>query len=165
MTNQPVGFEPRQGYDPGHAYGQQQPSWVARNGCWFFPLIGVFILAPIACCIGGIFFMWSFVSAPRDAALEIVRNDPQVVQELGQPIEAGSSVSLRNFSVQNGDGKGEITFDVKGPKGSATVEGSMIVKNNIWTAEILTVKTDSGLSIKIPEESDDNADGENDFDF
>ena len=69
-------------------------------------------------------------SEPYQMALERVRTNPQVMDQLGDPIKESSWMPTGNFSYNttNGVASGEATFafDVAGPKGTAHVHARLV---------------------------------------
>jgi hypothetical protein len=72
-----------------------------------------------------------------------VRIDPRVREVLGEPIEPAFLVS-GNVNVTNGAGHAELTYDVSGPKGTATVVVNADKAGGEWTFNTLEVRPSGG---------------------
>ena len=120
----------------------QRKNWFNRNWKWVVPtggclLIIVLIVAFAGSLIWGVTSMMNDSQAYQDAMTE-TRNNAEVVQILGEPIETdGMSGGSINYS--NGYGTAELSIPIKGPNGKATirVEGSGMDEN--WTYEKMEV--------------------------
>ncbi|MGO4913433.1 cytochrome c oxidase assembly factor Coa1 family protein [Leeuwenhoekiella sp. W20_SRS_FM14] len=104
---------------------KEERSWWSRNWKWVVPVGGCFTIIIIGIIlIGGAIF--GFVnkvqnSSGGDEALEIVQNNPAVIEALGEPIEKNGFGSYK-VNYTNGDKTAEALFPIKGPKGEALVE-------------------------------------------
>ncbi|NNC95170.1 MAG: hypothetical protein HKN92_06365 [Chitinophagales bacterium] len=131
-------------------------SWFNRNWKWVVPtggclLVIILIVAFAGSLIWGVTSLMSDSQAYQDAMTE-ARNNSQVVQVLGEPIETnGMSGGSINYS--NGYGTAELTIPIKGPNGEATilVEGSGADEN--WTYQKMEVSiSDSDQVIDLLED-------------
>ncbi len=121
LANQPI--QP-------HQTATVQRGWFSRNLWWMLP--AALLVLPCG-CFGGIF--WWVIgslksSEPYQMALERVRTNPQVIEQLGKPVEESSWMPTGNFSyhINNGLASGEATFNfnVMGPKGTANVHAQAL---------------------------------------
>jgi hypothetical protein len=146
--------------DPAHPPDQAiivQRGWFARNFWWLLPAVLLALVLPCGCC-GGIF--WWLVSSlkssePYQVAVERVRANPQVIQQLGEPVEVTSWMPSGNFSynVDNGagSGKADFHFTVAGPKGAAHVHAAAVCRNSKWRFRVLDVTpVSTGKTISLP---------------
>jgi len=83
-------------------------------------------------------------SEPYQMALDRVRNDPEVQEAIGQPIEEASFMPMGNFEQKNSSGKAEFQFDVSGPKGKAHVQTRAVMDDGKWTTTELEVDVVGG---------------------
>ena len=133
------------------AYGQPQ-----KKGCmrfwWLGLLLGlVFIVIPMASCIGlGVWGM-SAVKEPVNAAVAAVNADAEITAKLGQ-VTCDNEFGIKDFTASNGNGSATVDTNVTGPNGSARVEGRMKVTAGNWSADGLTVTCDDGTEFRIPRE-------------
>jgi hypothetical protein len=82
-------------------------------------------------------------------ALEKVRGTPEVVKQLGEPIEAG--FPARGF-IREGTGTADFIFPVSGPRGSGTVHVSADTRTGTWGFFSLTfITAGGGNSIQLVE--------------
>jgi hypothetical protein len=121
-------------------------SWWGRNWKWVVP---VGCLAPLLVCGGIITLIFVFVvgairsSVPYTEALAKAKANQEVKALLGEPIEAGYSVS-GTIEVSGPSGKANFTIPISGPKKSATlyVVGTKAAGN--WEYSTLEVAPDGG---------------------
>jgi len=115
------------------------------------------LVLPCGCC-GGIF--WWLISTlkssePYQMALERVRTNPQVIGQLGKPIEESSWMPTGNFSyhIINGMASGEATFNfnVAGPKGTAHVHAQALCRGGQWRfLQLQVTPASTGKLISLP---------------
>jgi hypothetical protein len=109
-----------------------------KRGCGKWALIGLVVSIPLLVCFGfcGVFGVGLFTamrsSQPYIDALEAVRTSPEVRAALGEPIEPGYFVT-GNISLKNDDGVASLSFDVNGPRGTATVSVDGNKLDGVWT--------------------------------
>jgi len=99
--------------------------WLGRNWIWFVPttLLALGLLCG-GCCVGIFLLPFSLLkwSDPYKMTLERVQKDPKVIEALGEPIEAGWTVSGEVIHQMGPPaGTARLDFDVTGPKGKAHV--------------------------------------------
>ena len=139
-----------------------QRGWFSRNLWWLLPAAFLALVLPCGCC-GGIF--WWVIgsiksSEPYQMALRHVQTAPQVIEELGEPIEESSWMPTGNFSyhTNNGVTSGKATFDfsVAGPKGTAHVHAQARCRDGKWRFQQLQVtpaSTGKVISLPVDEKS------------
>lgn len=101
----------------------------------------------------GIFF---FVASQRKAmvpyrmTLEQVRQDPTVIEKLGQPVEDVTWLPSVIVSTTNSSGTASLRFDVAGPKGEAHVYTEARMINGQWGLTLLelTVAGEGRISLE-----------------
>lgn len=122
----------------------EKRGWFGRNWLWFCP----------AGCLGGVLVVgggiavlaWGVISLIRSTdaytlALDAARDNPEVVEAIGEPIEAGILVS-GNISLVNDAGDADISIPISGPKGSATVHAVAEKADGTWSYSVLKVRVD-----------------------
>jgi hypothetical protein len=147
--------------DPANRPKQPNPpqprGWFSRNLWWLLPSAFLVVVLPCGCC-GGI-VVWAIrslkSSEPYQIALERVRKNPQVIEQLGEPIEEASWAPLGNFSyaTNNGvaSGEADFTFSVAGPKGTAHVHATAHCREGKWGFLLLEVTpANTGKAISLP---------------
>lgn len=105
----------------------QQKSWFGRNWKWLVP---VGCLVPLVCivavCGGTVLFGLHMIkqSPPYRTALAAARENPEVVEALGEPIEPGF-MAIGEFNVSADDtGRADITIPISGPRGKGAIHVS-----------------------------------------
>ncbi|MEM6552314.1 MAG: cytochrome c oxidase assembly factor Coa1 family protein [Planctomycetota bacterium] len=145
-------------FDSGHpsegAFPEPAPprkSWFGRNWKWLVPLL---VLSPVLVCggvitllVGSVFGMLKG-SQPYEDALTAAQNNPALVAELGEPIEAGMGIS-GSINFVNDDGDADLSYDVSGPNGSATLRVVGTKTNGAWSYSLMTASVDGGTSIDL----------------
>lgn len=127
--------------------------WFGRNWWWFLPLIIGTPLLLLACFVGGIFALIFAVitsSQPYQDAVAMVRQDAQIQQMLGTPIQEGWLV-MGNLETSglgsNSTGTADLSIPVYGPKASAQVNVYATKSGGSWTLhEVLLEPVPNGLS-------------------
>ncbi len=132
--------------------GKKRTNWLL----WL--LLGAMVVVglPILACAGIAWVGYGAVKAPVNAAVAALNADPQITAKLGTPITAGSSLDISNYNNDNGNGSAELSFNVSGPNGSASVEGSMALTAGTWRPEQLLVRCDDGTTFQLPSSLDSN---------
>lgn len=98
--------------------------WWKRNWRWFVPafFLGLLVLLGVCAVI-----VWWIVfgalksSEPYKMALEQVKNDPQVIARLGQPVEDDAWFPSGYVNIEGERGQTQLNFEVAGPNGRARV--------------------------------------------
>jgi hypothetical protein len=138
--------------------------WLGRNWMWFVPTtLLVLVLACGGCCVvivGAVFGVLKS-SEPYKMALERVQNDPKVIEALGQPIEAGWTVSGEVIpQIGPASGNARLDFDVSGPKGKAHVHSEarcVFVKWGLTKVEV-TTPDNKRIVLDVSGDNDDGGD-------
>lgn len=116
--------------------------WVTGGCCLGCVAVPLIIIA-VAGTGAFVAFTSSGFSDLKDEAVELAKASPEVVEVLGEPIEAGWP---RNSSVNlsNGEGRAELLLPLSGPNGSGVlaVEGTK-PKDGPWTFELLEFRPDN----------------------
>lgn len=125
---------------------QQHKSWFKRNWKWAVPVGGCLTLIILG--VLGIFSLIFGVtkmftsSEPYEYAMEHAKNNPEVINILGAPIESDGIIN-GNISLRNNDGEADFSIPIKGSSG----EGNIIVvaekKDGTWFYEKLYVQIKS----------------------
>ncbi|NUQ66028.1 MAG: hypothetical protein HUU20_26505 [Pirellulales bacterium] len=127
-------------------------SWWSRNWLWAVP-VGclAMVLGCGGCCLGvfGTALYALKSSPPYQMALEKVRTSPQVIEELGEPIEEAGWFPTGNVNVKNGGGDALLDFDVAGPKGRAHVQARARRINGEWGLTTVEVTLADGKRIPL----------------
>lgn len=161
MENEYANF----GLPSGSANEARQPYQTdpAQRGCffrnlwWMLPAAFLVLVLPCGCC-GGI-FVWFFhslkSSEPYQMAMERVRTDPRVIEQIGKPVEESSWMPTGNFSyhIVNGVASGEATFDfnVAGPRGTAHVHAQASCRDGKWRfLQLQVTPASTGRVISLP---------------
>ena len=99
------------------------PQKSQRRGClWIFIFIGVLVLIGcVALCLGVFALVLQLGKEPYEMAVNKVKQDAQVKEKLGEPIEVAGWFPQWSVNVKNDQGAANLTFQIRGPKGKATV--------------------------------------------
>ncbi|MEM6393926.1 MAG: cytochrome c oxidase assembly factor Coa1 family protein [Planctomycetota bacterium] len=130
---------------------QPRKSWFGRNWKWLVPLI---VLSPILVCGGVITLLVVSVfgmlkgSQPYEDVLVAAQNNPALVAQLGEPIEAGMGIS-GSINYMNDDGDADLSYDVSGPNGSATLRVVGTKTNGVWSYTVMTASVEGGSTIDL----------------
>jgi hypothetical protein len=81
-------------------------------------------------------------------ALADLQSNPQAVQLLGEPIEAGKSVS-GEINVSNGSGDTVMSIPVSGPLSKGDLNVSGVRANGIWQLTSLELVTENGENLNL----------------
>lgn len=102
-----------------------EKNWWQRNWKWVVPVVGGIILLGVICTalpfitLFGIFENFKS-SALYQTALKEVNSNPDVVQALGEPIEAGWWVN-GSINISGPSGQANLAIPISGPKDSGTL--------------------------------------------
>lgn len=125
----------------------QQKSWWGRNWKWFVPTGCLGLVALLA---AGVFaIVWAAFSLVKSTevyrnALEMARANPEVVAELGEPIEDSWYVK-GTVNDESGTGRANLEIPISGPRKSGTVyavarRGDDATNANNWEYTLLEVE-------------------------
>lgn len=129
-------------HNGGKSFWSNPWTWAVGGCC--LGCIGVPLL--IITAIGG-FGIWSYRSAGvpdlKELALTKARQNAQIIEVLGEPIESGfpRNTSL-NFN--NGQTQARLVLPLSGPKGEGMLEIRGEKRGGKWVVEALTFEADSG---------------------
>jgi hypothetical protein len=145
----------------GTSADRPQRGWWSRNWRWLVPtaLLGSVVLCG-GCCLG--IFLLAFgvlkSSEPYQMALERVKNDPQVIEQLGEPIEESGWFPTGEVNIQNGSGRAGLYFNVAGPEGKGQVHAEAQRIDGRWSLTLLEITPEGGQRIPLDNSADDGPD-------
>ncbi len=122
-----------EGVPPTESAGRKW--WLIPVGC----LGAVVLCCGIPLAILPIVFGALKSSAPYQESLAIVKEDPTVLKNLGEPIEPSFFVT-GNISVGDQGGQAAMSYDISGPKGSGTVVFDANKAGGEWRFTLLEVR-------------------------
>ena len=102
---------------------EPKKSWLSRNWKWVVPLGCLIPIIAIGGFISVIFLGVSSLmrsSVPYQQGLEEATTDPEVVEQLGEPIEAGW-FTQGSISTNNASGEADLAVPLNGPEGEGTL--------------------------------------------
>ena len=145
-------------WETGTQMSAAQParkSWFSRN--WLWVTIGSIVLLGFlgACSCGGFFMLLFGMMKKSDAyrmSFERVQSDPQIIEALGTPIEAGLFVTGSIHHGPGGGGSANIAYGISGPRGAADVYVEAIRESGQWRLISLAVEIEDGERIELPGE-------------
>ena len=130
-------------------------SWLGRNWKWFAPTGCLTLIALGVAFVAGIVLLVFGAMKSSDAykiAFARAKADPRVIEEIGEPIEAGW-FSSGNTKVEGGSGESNLTIPIHGPKGKANVYAVATKSAGEWEYSKLIVKIDeTGETIDLRDE-------------
>jgi hypothetical protein len=105
------------------AAGQPRRSSTKKWVLIILVVLATLSVAGMALCGGVIYLVFGAMksSTPYVMALEQLRQDPQVIERLGKPLEDITWFPTGNLRVENDRGEANLNFTVAGPKGQAQV--------------------------------------------
>jgi hypothetical protein len=136
-----------------------QRSWWGRNWKWVVPLgcLTPFLLMGGCVALVAVLAFGSLKNCDAYAkSLEAVRANKEVEAVLGAPLMPSFFV-MGHIFVGNSDGHAEVSYEVSGPKGSATVQAVAEKKNGEWEFRSIKVfPRESGkrIDVHLGEEDD-----------
>ena len=102
----------------------KQKSWFGRNWLWVLPVGGCLtVIILFICGVGALFFGVTKMfktSAPYEYAVELAKQNPEVITILGEPIETDGIIS-GNISLKNNGGEADFRIPIKGINGKASI--------------------------------------------
>jgi len=116
--------------------------WFSRNWKWFVPTIVLTLILLFAAFVGGILTLVFGAMKNSDAykhAVTVATHDPQVIRELGDPIEPGFLVS-GSISVSGPSGEAKLSIPLKGRIHNGTVFVEATKSAGLWNYQILVVE-------------------------
>jgi hypothetical protein len=134
--------------DPVPPQGATPPpvrrSWWSRNWMWVVPTGCLTFVVLIAAFVGAIIMIVFGAMKSSDAykmAVTRAKQNPQVVQALGTPIDEGLWVSGKT-NVEGSSGSADITIPISGPKGKARIYAVATKRAGRWTYSTLEVEVE-----------------------
>ena len=121
-----------------------QKSWFSRNWKWFLPTIILGPLLLLALFIGGILsFVFGMMksSEPYHYAVATAQNNPEVIRELGAPVEPGWFTS-GNINVSGSSGAAAMAISLNGKLRHGSVLVIAKESDGNWTYQKLEVLVD-----------------------
>jgi hypothetical protein len=120
----------------------RQKGWFGRNWKWFIPTGCLSIVVIVAAGIGAVvYFAFAAIKSSDiyQESLNKVKSNAAVVQELGEPIEAGWQIS-GNINVSGNSGNADVKIPVSGPKKAGAIYATAIKKQGKWDFSVLEVE-------------------------
>ena len=136
MSMDPI---PPQGAAPPPAVRR---GWWSRNWMWVVPTGCLTFVVLIAAFVGLIVMIVFGAMKSSDAyktAVTRAKQNPEVIEALGTPIEEGMWVSGKT-NVDGSSGSADITIPISGPKGSAKIYAIASKRAARWTYSTLEVE-------------------------
>lgn len=136
---------------PFHKDFQSSPPAPSRRGCLGVGIgcaLGAFVLGVLLCggFIGGAVYLgFSMIKSaePYQRSLQAAKSSTEVQEALGSPIEAGMMVT-GSINLNNAEGDADLSYDVSGPKGSATVTVNATRQAGRWSYDSVLVRPRAG---------------------
>lgn len=139
----------------------QQKSWFRRNIAWVIPVgclglvaLGCVVFGGVAALFGGNWLKGQVkqVSALQADVRTKARNNPLLVENLGQPIQLGQ-LKTTGYHNNNGNADVELEGPVSGPKGSGTlyVTGSHGPNGEAFDISGMKLRLEDGKTIDVLE--------------
>jgi len=131
-------------------------SWFNRNWKWVVPTGGCLLII-----IAFIVFAGSMIvgltslfedSAPYKEALKLARQDQQVIEALGEPLEKAGAIK-GSFTLSNNEGHANFDIPVEGPlgKGVLYVEADQVGSDWVYhTLEVVVERSLDTIRIDAP---------------
>ena len=119
-------------------------SWFSRNWKWFIPTLILGLALLLTLVVGGLLtFVFGLLksSEPYQHAVAVASNNPEVVRELGAPIEPAWYVS-GNINVSNSSGDANLAIPLNGKLHRGTVYVVAKKTDGVWTYDKLQVLVD-----------------------
>lgn len=116
-------------------------NWWGRNWLWVVPtgcLTAIVVVVAIPVLLVVLVFGFLKSNNAYTGSLAIVEADAAVQSALGMPIEAGWLVS-GSINVSGGSGDADLSYDVAGPQGRATVYVTAQRQAGTWQYDSLRV--------------------------
>ena len=130
-------------------------NWFQRNWKWLIPVgcLGL-LLVPVGCVVGiaAITFGALKSSDVYQQSLERAKANPQVIEALGEPIDAGLLMS-GSINVSGPSGEADVAIPIHGPNGKGTIYAVATKSAGTWTYSRLEVEIDGRAErIQLPRE-------------
>ncbi len=127
---------------------ESKPPQGRRARRWACLFVSTFLVLIAACA--GVFGLVAYYAVgqlkstrPYQMSWELLRQDPQVQEALGEPLEEASWMPAGELNVRNGGGDAFFTFDIRGPKGVGHVRTQARRLQGEWGLTALEVTIDA----------------------
>jgi len=123
-------------------FASQKPNWLARNWKWVVPVAVVSLFVVLASFVGGILLIVETSIQHSDfypVALARARANPEVLEKLGQPVQAGWLAS-GSINISGSSGNADVSIPIHGPKGKGTLYVVAKKSAGEWKFETLQVE-------------------------
>ena len=123
-------------------YNAPPKGWFGRNWKWFVPVTIVVLMLLFVGFVGGIMtlvFGAMKNSTPYQHAVAVATHHPQVIRELGSPIEPGWLVS-GSINVSGPSGEAKLSIPLKGRLHKGTVYVEATKSLGLWNYQALVVE-------------------------
>jgi hypothetical protein len=107
------------------------------GGCLVLALVG----AAFGLGLAGLIFTGLKTSGPYAQALELARQSHEVVEALGEPIEAGWLAS-GSVHITGSSGEAELSIPIHGPRNRGTIHVIAEKRAGQWEFELLEVEVE-----------------------
>jgi hypothetical protein len=118
-----------------------QQSWFSRNWKWFLPTVILGPLLLLSLVIGGVMtFVFGLMksSEPYRHAVALAQKNPQVLRELGGPIEPGW-FTTGNVNVSDSSGEANMAIPLNGKLRRGGLFVAAKKSNGVWSYQRLEV--------------------------
>ena len=136
-------------------FASQKQNWLARNWKWLVPVAVVGLFVVLGSFVGTILLIVETSIQHSDfypVALARARANPEVLEKLGQPLQAGwlasGSINVSSTSSSGSSGNAKVSIPIHGPKGKGTLYVVAQKTAGEWTFETLQVEIE-GASQRI----------------
>lgn len=85
---------------------------------------------------------------PYQASLKAVQSNPQAIEALGEPIEAGFLV-MGSINLNNNDGDADLSYSVSGPKAEGVIEVEGKKASGNWSYDTMRLEVSDGPTIDL----------------
>lgn len=113
-----------------------EQSWWKRNWTWALPIGGCLtLLIIIGISIATIFFGVTSMledSVPLEYALEKINSDPDIVEQMGYPIEKNGMIQ-GEFNLNNDEKRVDMKVPIQGTEDNGTLFIKATAKGDNWT--------------------------------
>jgi len=117
-------------------------------------IIALLLILGIGGCVGmliwGVSSFYGMVMQPPQDLVEFLKQDQQVIERLGEDIEIMSLADSGRFNSNISNNIAEVSFDIRGSRGRATVEGTLQKSADKWVPENIVVRFSDGTTKQYP---------------